>query len=229
MQNLYAIIVAGGSGQRFSAEMRQSGIQVPKQFLLLNDKPILMHSLQRFYDSDNAINIILVLPKEQISYWQELCKRYQFNIAHEVVEGGRTRTESVKNGLHQVPADAIVAIHDGVRPLLTTSLITHAFLQAAERGSAIPAIPATDSLRKTTGESVDRDTIVCVQTPQVFRADEIKRAYKILGEQSFSDDATAYEKAGFKPTIIEGEKNNIKITTPIDLLVANEIQKNPKS
>ena len=208
-----AIIVAGGKGTRFMSD-------IPKQFLLLKGKPVLMHTIEHFYEYDAKMQIVLVLPATQIEYWQSLCKKHTFNIPHEIVTGGNTRTESVRNGLQHIPDEGLVAIHDGVRPLVSTALIQHGFEQAAKTGCAIPTLPATDTLRHITGKLIDRSTILLVQTPQVFNTIQLKQAYNKITTTTFTDDATVFEEAGNRLTFIEGERNNLKITTPFDLALA---------
>ena len=179
-----------------------------------------MHTLQRFYDYSNEVQIILVLPQEHIGYWQSLCERYNFTVPHQTVSGGSTRTESVRNGLAQVPDGTFVAIHDGVRPLVSTALIARLFEQAKKTGCAIPVLPSTDTLRHISGKLLDRNSILRVQTPQVFATRQIKEAYTKTTGQIFTDDASVYENAGYELTFVDGEANNIKITTAFDLAIA---------
>ncbi len=222
----YVIIVAGGKGTRFSST-NVTPTSVPKQFLLLNNKPVLMHTIERFHaylsQDEEAGDTILVLPHNQINYWQQLCSRHSFTIPHLIVAGGETRCQSVENGLNKVPNDALVAVHDGVRPLITTKLIARCFNQTEQTGCAIPTIPATDTLRHITGRLIDRNSILSVQTPQVFDSTKLKDAYnQMITHQTsiFTDDASVYEAAGYKLTFVEGENSNIKITRPFDLLIA---------
>ena len=227
MKPQYAIIVAGGKGTRFNSVLPNPDA-VPKQFLLLNGMPVLMHTLQRFADYYTSQrlepHIILVLPEAQISYWDKLCKQYDFGVPHTIATGGETRTLSVSNGLQHVPNNALVAIHDGVRPLLTTKLIERCFNEAEQTGCAIPTMPATDTLRLITGKLIDRNSILCVQTPQTFDSTMLKQAYQYaltaLSDTIFTDDASVYEALGKKLSFVEGESNNIKITRPFDLAVA---------
>ena len=220
MSQYSAIIVAGGKGTRFMSD-------VPKQFLLLNGKPVLMHTIQRFYEYNHDMQIIVVLPAKQTDYWQSLCKKHNFSIPHTVVNGGDTRTESVINGLRHVPDHGWVAVHDGVRPLVTADLIGRCFGQAGKTGCAIPTLPATDTLRHITGRLIDRSSVLMVQTPQVFDSELLKKAYSNISKQSkttaFTDDASVFETAGNSLTFIDGERNNIKITTPFDLVLAEAI------
>ncbi len=215
MQNRYAVIVAGGSGTRMGAD-------VPKQFLLLAGRPVLMHTLERFVSCE----CILVLPDSQIEYWRGLCKAYHFTQPHAVVCGGATRSESVMNGLSRVPNDALVAIHDGVRPLVAHTVVEESFKAAAEYGSAVPVIDCVDSLRRGTreqNEAVNRAEYLLVQTPQTFQASLIKSAYVSAPDVIQTDDATVLEKAGTPIHLIKGNKGNIKITLPIDLKIAEAL------
>lgn len=219
----YAIIVAGGKGVRMGAE-------IPKQFLLLDNKPVLMHTLQVFFDYDPEIELILVLPEKQQSYWQQLCLEYEFELPHTVVNGGETRFHSVKNALKLVEKDTLVAIHDGVRPLVGESIIANGFASAQEYRAAFPVIPVTDTLRRYIfngiSKWVDRNDYCLVQTPQVFSSNSIKKAYKQDYSEEFTDDISVLEKhVNFRPVMIEGSRENIKITTPIDLIIAEGILK----
>ncbi|MDR0865826.1 MAG: 2-C-methyl-D-erythritol 4-phosphate cytidylyltransferase [Candidatus Symbiothrix sp.] len=218
----YVIVVAGGKGLRM-------GTEIPKQFLLLRGKPVLMHTLEAFYNYDRAIHIIVVLPEEGQAYWQTLCEQYKFTIKHLIVNGGETRFHSVKNGLDCVKEkQSLVAIHDGVRPAVSKELIANAFDAAGKYNSAYPVIPVSDSLRKFMpgGETilVDRSEYVLVQTPQVFASELIIDAYQggYCGE--FTDDVSVYEaRRHCKAHSIEGRKENIKITTPVDLVLVEAI------
>ena len=226
----YAIIVSGGTGQRMES-------QLPKQFLDLKGLPVLMHSLSAFYGHGDSVKIILVLSEVHLKIWEDLCNIHQFKIPHTIVLGGESRFQSVKNGLNYIfnPADSsenqtisfnrtLIAIHDGVRPLVSENLISRAFTEAGEKGSAVPAIPSRDSLRMITPsgqtEAIDRECILLIQTPQVFKAELLKNAYQRQFEDSFTDDASVIEKSGYPINIIEGDIRNIKITYPIDLEIA---------
>lgn len=213
----YALIVAGGSGTRM-------GTELPKQFLPLKGKPVLMHTLEKFTDC----SIILVLPESQFTYWQELCVSHTFQIPHSLCAGGTTRFESVKNGLACITEiDAIVAIHDGVRPLVHASTIEQSFITAAEKGNAVAAVELKDSIREWTTERttkyVNRTHYLLVQTPQTFSVKEIKDAYARATHQNFTDDAGVLESCGSNIHIIKGSYGNIKITTPEDLLMASAL------
>lgn len=217
----YVIIVAGGMGVRM-------GMPTPKQFLLLGEKPILMHTLEAFYNTDPEIKLLLVLPADQFEYWNKLCRAYKFNLPHKLVPGGKTRTQSVRNGLGLVPDESIVAIHDGVRPLVSAGLINRCFEAASAYGTAIPVTKMTESIRKVTGTSsvcVSRDEYRLVQTPQVFRADIILESYRKAGDEHYTDDAAVAEAAGYNLKLVEGERENIKITLPVDLKIAEVLMK----
>ncbi len=179
-----------------------------------------MHTLQRFYDFSQDIHLVLVLPEDQITYWQSLCQTYHFAVPHAIAKGGNSRSESVRNGLAMVYDDSLVAIHDGVRPLLSTDLIERSFAKAQQSGCSIPTLSLTDTLRHISGKLIDRNSILRIQTPQVFDTNRLKEAYQKIGNQQFTDDASVYEAAGFKLHFIDGEANNIKITTAFDLAVA---------
>ena len=216
--SIAVIIVAGGSGARM-------GARLPKQFLPLDGRPVLMHTVQRFADALPQSRIVVVLPSSHIEYWDKLCRRHGFAVPHIVCTGGANRFESVSNGLRHAGEAELIAVHDGVRPLVTERLI-HTCVATAERyGTAVPAIRPADSFRKvdaTTGKSrpVDRETLRAVQTPQVFRADLLRRAYKADYRPEFTDDASVVEANGEQVTLCEGERTNIKITSPADLLIA---------
>lgn len=209
----YVIIVAGGKGLRMGAGL-------PKQFLLLDGKPVLMHTLQRFYDFDPAVSLILVLPEAHQAYWQKLCGEYGFTVPHTVACGGETRFHSVKNGLAKVTENGLVGVHDGVRPFVSAPTIRQCFDRALETGAAIPVLPVTDTLRELAGEkshTVDRNRYCTVQTPQVFRTEVLQEAYRKPYSDTFTDDASVVEASGFSITLVPGNRENIKITTPFDL------------
>lgn len=208
-----ALIVAGGKGNRMNTK-------APKQFLLLNNLPILMHTLNTFSHLDK---LILVLPKSQIENWEELCKEYDFTLKHIVVAGGITRFGSVKNGLAKVDEGSIVAIHDGVRPLVSKNLIDKLIGVTKKGNGIIPVVPVKDSIRKIEGQKsqvVSRSNLYKVQTPQCFFASTIKDAYKQNFSLFFTDDASVLESNGGKIITILGEEKNLKITTEEDLRVA---------
>jgi len=209
------IIVAGGKGLRM-------GNAIPKQFLLLKGKPILMHTIQKFHDWDALCEIILVLPETQHNYWGTLCKEHQFNIPVKITVGGATRFHSVKNGLNLATGD-IIGIHDGVRPLVSNSTISLCFNTAKEKGNAIPCLPVNDSLRVNKdghNEMVDRDLYFRIQTPQVFQSEIIKSSFQQYHSQHFTDDASVIQSAGHIVNMVEGNEENIKITRQVDLKIA---------
>lgn len=214
--NRYVIVVAGGAGLRM-------GKETPKQFLPLLGKPILMHTLLQFYHCDPSFKIILVLPDAQRPEWERLCRAHTFSVPHQVVSGGAERFHSVKAGLELVPDNAIVAVHDGVRPFVRHEVILRACEEAEQQGAAIPVLPITESLRKVEGEysiALNRSDYRSVQTPQVFRSTELKNAYVQDFQPGFTDDASVYESAGFNIHCVDGNAENIKITTPTDLAIA---------
>jgi 2-C-methyl-D-erythritol 4-phosphate cytidylyltransferase len=216
---LYAVIVAGGSGKRMGSE-------IPKQYLELAGKPVLMYTIERFKAYDESIEIITVLPENQLRFWADLQKKYSFDIPHTIVKGGRTRFFSVRNGLKFVDIPGLVAIHDGVRPFVSSETMKRCFDMAEMHGNAIPVIPPSDSLRVVTkkgSKPLNRLNVRIVQTPQVFSADVIKKAYRQDYLPEFTDDATVVEKAGVKINLVEGNRENIKITTPEDLLISSAL------
>lgn len=218
----YAIIVAGGKGERM-------GENTPKQFLKLQGKPILMHTIEKFRTAFQDIEIILALPENQIDYWEELCVLHEFPFSPKrVVKGGKTRFHSVKNALDRINEEGIVAIHDGVRPLVSTATIQNCFAEAEQKGNAIPVVNVVDSLRfvsKQDGsnKSVTRSCYKIVQTPQCFSSDIVLKAYQQEYNSSFTDDASVVEALGETIHLVEGNRANIKITTKEDLLVAESL------
>jgi 2-C-methyl-D-erythritol 4-phosphate cytidylyltransferase len=216
MMELYVVIVAGGSGKRMGAE-------IPKQFLELAGKPVLMHTIERFKSFNSAIEIITVLPENQLRYWIDLQEKYSFSVPHTLVKGGSHRFFSVRNGLKFVNVPGLVAIHDGVRPFVSIDTIKRCFDTAEKLGNAIPSISPTESLRILTDDSsipINRLHVKQIQTPQVFNAGLIKKAYLQEYSPEFSDDATVLEKTGEKINLIDGNRENIKITNPEDLLIS---------
>ena len=221
----YAIIVAGGKGLRMGGE-------IPKQFIPVAGKPILMHTLekfQRFGESltgTGGLEIILVLPKEQQEYWAELCTKYSFKVSHTVVNGGETRFHSVQNGLKAIPDDVngVVGIHDGVRPFVSLDVIKRCYQEARMKKAVIPVMPVTDTLRDVTqGKNVYRENYKIVQTPQTFDIQLLKKANQQPYSEAFTDDASVVEAIGQEVTMVEGNRENIKITTPFDLKIADVI------
>ncbi|MCX6326182.1 MAG: 2-C-methyl-D-erythritol 4-phosphate cytidylyltransferase [Bacteroidia bacterium] len=213
---LYAVIVAGGSGKRMGAE-------IPKQFLELAGKPVLMHTIERFKSFNDAIEIITVLPENQLRFWIDLQKKYSFTVPHTLVKGGSARFFSVRNGLKFVNIPGLVAIHDGVRPFVSIDTIKRCFDTAEKLGNAIPSISSTETLRILTDQGslpLNRLHVKQIQTPQVFDAGLIKKAYLQNYHPEFTDDATVLEKTGEKINLIDGNRENIKITNPGDLLIS---------
>jgi len=213
---LYAVIVAGGSGKRMGSEM-------PKQYLEISGKPVLMHTLERFKLFNDSIEIITVLPENQLRFWNDLQKKYSFNIPHTLVKGGKARFFSVRNGLKFVDDSALVAIHDGVRPFVSIETIKRCFDMAEKLGNAVPVIPPSDTLRMVSEKGntpVNRLLVRQVQTPQVFNSFLIRKAYQQDYLPEFTDDATVLERTGVKINLVEGNRENIKITTPEDLIIS---------
>jgi 2-C-methyl-D-erythritol 4-phosphate cytidylyltransferase len=199
---------------------------VPKQFMELNGKPVLMHTLQKFAEAIPAIHLILVLPSACNDVWKTLCIKHQFTIQHEITEGGETRFHSVKNGLQLVPENCIVGIHDAARPLVSSQTILNAFETAEKKGNASPALPLNESVRLVEGDNnkaVDRKNYYLIQTPQCFRSGLIKKAFSQNYTPFFTDDASVLEATGEKINLIEGNRENIKITTPQDLIIAEAL------
>lgn len=212
----YAIIVAGGSGTRM-------GSNIPKQFLLLKEKPILYYTLKTFLEAYDDLQIILVLPVEYTDMGREIIDAYFDKDRIQITAGGDTRFQSVKNGLQLIDDESIIFVHDGVRCLLSADLIHRCYAQALESGSAIPAIPSKDSVRLKKGEmneSVDRKSVMLIQTPQTFHSKILLPAFQIDDKDKFTDEATVVEAFGLKVFLVEGEEMNIKITTPLDLVLA---------
>jgi len=214
----YAILVAGGSGNRMQST-------VAKQFLLLNGKPVMMHTIEAFHKSSLNPEILVVLNKHQHLYWQELCDIHHFKVPHQVIAGGEQRFHSVKNGLDNIHGDGYVAVHDAVRPLVSLELITRSFVEAKRRGNAVAAIRPTDSIRKLTVNdrsiALNRDDFALVQTPQTFNVMELKKCYQVPFTNQFTDDASVLEYSGHQIHLIEGERDNLKITYPEDIEIAN--------
>ena len=217
----YLIVVAGGKGTRMGGEM-------PKQFQLLGDKPVIMQTLERLHAMDPGIQLILVLPAEHFELWKELCKQHSFAVPLLLAQGGTTRFHSVQNGLAQVDDidEALVGVHDGVRPFVSKETINEAFLVAAEKGSAVPVIDEVDSLRRVsdgTSQAVNRSDYKRVQTPQVFQSTILKNAYNQEFSSLFTDDASVVESISEKIALTKGNVENIKLTTPHELLLAEAL------
>lgn len=211
----FVIIVAGGSGSRMKSD-------IPKQFLPVNGLPILMHTIHAFSDYSTSLKIVLVLPESQFGYWEELCKTYKFGVSYRLVAGGETRFHSVKNGLDTIQeASALVAVHDGVRPIIQKSIIASGFTKAGVSGTAVTSVALKDSIRKVKSDgsntAKDRTRFQLIQTPQTFRIDWMRTAFSKPYKTAFTDCASVLEAAGFGIHLIEGAYENIKITTPEDL------------
>ena len=215
------IIVAGGLGKRMNSEL-------PKQFLNIAGKPMLMHTLEKFRKYSDSVEIILVLPEPFFDFWKSMIKRYNFRLQHYLQKGGKERFFSVKNGLKLVGNDSVVAIHDGVRPLVDISTIKNVFKVASEKGNAIPAISVNQSMRMVNGlenRPVNRDNFRLIQTPQGFRSEIIIKAYEQKYQENFTDDATVVEAMGEKINLVRGNIENIKITRLSDLKIAGALLK----
>ena len=228
----FVIIVAGGKGLRMGGD-------IPKQFLPIGGKPILMRTLERFRAYSEALQIILVLPEAQQDYWQELCKQYEFQVDYQIANGGQTRFHSVQNGLALVPDDAegVVGVHDGVRPFPSIEVITRCYETARQTKAVIPVIPVVETVRQIlpsnqsnpnavsnpSSITVPRDQYRLVQTPQTFDIQLLKAANRQPYNDGFTDDASVVESYGHPITLVEGNRENIKITTPYDITVAEAI------
>ncbi len=213
MNNKTVIIVAGGKGLRMQSDL-------PKQFMELQGKPVLMHTIDAFFKYDESIDIVLVLPSDQIDFWKNLCEKHRFSIPHQIVEGGETRFHSVKNGLKNVHNTSLIAVHDGVRPLVSVETIARCFEAAAKHKAVVPVVELVDSIRALTNngsKSVDRNGFRMVQTPQVFENQLLQKAYQQEFNAEFTDDASVVEAAGEKIFLVEGNRENIKITTSMDI------------
>ncbi|ERM82798.1 hypothetical protein P872_03830 [Rhodonellum psychrophilum GCM71 = DSM 17998] len=211
----FGIIVAGGNGTRM-------GASIPKQYLEIGGEPILMHTMKAFFQYDPTINLILVIPVSDFPLWNSLCDKFDFKIPHQLVKGGQSRFQSVRNGLNSILSTAgLVAIHDGVRPFVNQSVISRSYEEAAKKGSAIAVINLKDSIRKISGDGKsnfqDRQDFRLVQTPQTFQLEKIKKAFEVPESKQFTDDATVYEQQGWQVNLIEGNPENIKITSPEDM------------
>ncbi|MDR1980183.1 MAG: 2-C-methyl-D-erythritol 4-phosphate cytidylyltransferase [Tannerellaceae bacterium] len=218
----YVLIVAGGKGLRMGGDL-------PKQFIPVAGKPVLMHTLDVFYQWDASATILLALPEGDQPYWKMVCKELNCVVPHLIVDGGETRFQSVRNGLQQVSGQGLIAVHDGVRPFVAPQVIDACFAEAGRYKAVIPVIPVTESLRESDGEGsrrVRRDHYVIVQTPQVFHTEILKKAYKQPYTADFTDDASVVEASGVTIRTVTGNRENIKITHPFDLLVADAFLSN---
>ena len=214
----YVIIVAGGKGLRM-------GSDIPKQFLPIGGKPVLMRTLERFREYSPTLQIILVLPKAQQEYWKELCEKHNFKVTYQLADGGETRFHSVQHGLALIPDDAegVVGVHDGVRPFPSIDVISDCYETARTAKAVIPVIPVVETVRHLKGEvseTVPRNDYRLVQTPQTFDIQLLKAANRQSYNDGFTDDASVVEAFGFDVTLVEGNRENIKITTPYDLKIA---------
>ena len=215
MAKYSAIITAGGTGKRM-------GSTLPKQFILVNEKPILMHTIERFYHFDTSIQLILTLPEDWEQHWQELRQEYDFIIPHRIVAGGDERYHSVKNALEYCQGDYVL-VHDGVRPMVSDATLSNCIEAIQNREAVIPVIPINESLRMKNGaktQAVDRSEYVLVQTPQVFKRGVLEQAYQQSFHAGITDDAGLVEQAGFEIFTVEGNAENIKITGQDDLKYA---------
>lgn len=216
------LVVAGGRGTRM-------GGQRPKQFLELAGRPVLMHTLEAFARWDTTADLVVVLPADQQEAWQQLCEEHAYRRPHRVVAGGETRFHSVQNGLRAVAcaADGLIAVHDGVRPLVAPSVIAECFAAAADGGAAVPVVPMIESVREVSADGrshpVDRERLRVVQTPQVFRADVLRAAYRQPYNPRFTDDASVVEASGVAVCLVPGNRENVKLTTPMDLVLAERL------
>lgn len=220
----YIVIVAGGKGLRMGGD-------IPKQFLPINGKPVLMRTLERFREYSPALQIILVLPVSQQDYWHTLCKQYDFSVDYQIANGGETRFHSVQNGLALIPDDAqgVVGVHDGVRPFVSVEVIDRCFEAARTQKAVIPVTPVVETLRHIdedgSGRNVLRSDYRLVQTPQTFDIQLLKKANKQPYSEAFTDDASVVEGIGQKVAMVEGNRENIKITTPFDIVIAEALTK----
>lgn len=216
MQGLTVIITAGGIGKRM-------GSSIPKQFIVVAGKPILMHTILAFQNFSDQFQILLTLPSDWKNYWRDLCSEYDFNIPHTVIDGGEERYHSIKNAL-EVATGYLIAIHDGVRPFVSNSLMNRLVEAARKNGTAVPVVSLKESLRQLNEAgfsiAVDRNCYKSVQTPQVFQSSLINRAYQLPYHAKITDDASLVEEAGSTIFLVEGEEDNLKITTPKDIWIA---------
>ena len=215
----YALIVAGGKGTRIKSSL-------PKQFIELVGKPILLHTIEAFISYSDNIKIILVLPEDDFPIWESICKKFNFSYPIVLQKGGETRFQSVKNGLGRIEGQGLVAIHDGVRPLISSDIIGASFRLAAAHQSAVAAVRLKESIRMTDQDNtkaMDRSKFRIIQTPQTFHLQLIKKAYEIKEDPNLTDDASVAEKAGHIISLFEGSYENIKITTSEDLVVAEAL------
>ena len=215
-QHIYNIIVAAGSGSRFGAAL-------PKQYCLMNGRPVLMHTIENMRRALPQSQIVLVLNRDFVDYWTELCVKYSF-ISPKVVEGGDTRWQSVKNAIDEIPADAqVITVHDGARPIVDSMMVERLISALDDAVGAIPVVSVTDSLRQINEKGsipVDRSLYKAVQTPQAFHADKLIEAYSLPFDATFTDDASVLAALGYDVALVEGDTYNIKITNPLDIEIA---------
>lgn len=215
-QHIYNIIVAAGSGSRFGAAL-------PKQYCLMNGRPVLMHTIENMRRALPQSQIVLVLNRDFVDYWTELCVKYSF-ISPKVVEGGDTRWQSVKNAIDEIPADAqVITVHDGARPIVDSMMVERLISALDDAVGAIPVVSVTDSLRQIVESGstpVDRSLYKAVQTPQAFHADKLIEAYSLPFDATFTDDASVLAALGYDVALVEGDTYNIKITNPLDIEIA---------
>jgi len=217
----FALIVAGGSGSRMNNN-------IPKQFIEINGRPVLMHTFDAFFNFDPKLEFILVLPQNQVTLWNSLCAMHQFGLKHQIAFGGETRFQSVKNGLELISDEGIVFIHDGVRPLVSAQTLQNCYETAVEKGNALPVIPVSESVRVVEAienRAVDRTKYFLVQTPQTFQTGLIQKAFSQAKSNLFTDDASVLESLGEHIHLVEGNRENIKITYPEDLIFAEILLK----
>lgn len=215
------MLVAGGSGNRMNSK-------IPKQFIVIKGYPVLMHTVDVFYRYDQSMKLWIILPEAHILHWSKLCEKYNFSIPHEVRSGGETRFQSVKKNIFGVPDDFLVAIHDGVRPLVDLLTIDRCFQTALKYGNAVPCVAIRDTMRmvqENSSKQVNRDSFREIQTPQVFHAHIIKKAYSQQNQENFTDDAGVVESLGYLINLVEGNSANIKITYPGDIKIASALLK----
>ncbi len=213
------IIVAGGQGMRFNSEK-------PKQFLYIRERPILMHTIDLFHYYDRKMQIILGIAENYFSYWESVCEQFHFDVPYILSPGGETRYHTVRNALPEIKKGNLVGIHDAVRPLIYKSTIDRCYEAAEKSGAAIPCVPVHNTIREVTKEGsrwVDREKLRAVQTPQVFQYDVLMKGYEQEYSESFTDDASIVEKAGYPVTLVEGNTENIKITEPEDMVFAEAV------
>ncbi len=217
----YVLIIAGGLGKRMNSS-------IPKQFIPIAGKPVLMHTIAKFKNYDPKINILVIIPRVHIRLWKDLCQEFGFAIEHQIISGGKERFYSVKNGLKQVPKDSLVLIHDGVRPLVSNETIERVVSTSIEKGNAIPFMDITQSVRKLSkgkSKAINRKDLKVIQTPQGFHSDLIKDVYAKRYRKSFTDDASVLEASGYEINLVKGNNKNMKITSSIDIHIVECLMK----